>query len=112
MLYGGEVWWVAQIVCENLEDTSVMVVYRADKLLLSKMQSGLFLSSPINGYFFPNLGRNIHPWNKAVLNEFRLNVSLKTKYRIINQLMCLHVLYMWHQNQIRSQFHFIILILT
>ena len=41
MLYGGEVWWVAQIVCENLGGTSVMVVYRADKLLLSRMQSGL-----------------------------------------------------------------------
>ena len=41
MLYGGEVWWVAQIVCENLGGTSVMVVYRADKLLLPKVQSGL-----------------------------------------------------------------------
>ena len=113
MLYGGEVWWVARIVCENLGGTSVIVVYRADKLLLlSKMQSDLCLFSPMYGYFFPNLGRNIHPWNKAVLNEFRLNVSLKTKYRIINLLVCLHVLYLWHQNQIRSKFYFIILILT
>ena len=111
MLYGDEVWWVVQIVCENLGGTSVIVVYRADKLLLSKMQSDLCLFSPMYGYFFPNLGRNIHLW-KTVLNEFRLNVSLKTKYRIINLLMCLHVLYMWHQNQIRFQFYLIILILT
>ena len=112
MLHGGEVWWVAQIVCENLGGTSVMVVYRADKLLLSKMQCGLCLLSPMNGYFFQNLGRNSQPWKKAILNEFRLNVSLKTKYRIINLLVCLHVLYLWHQNHIRSQFYLIILILT
>ena len=89
-----------------------MEVFRADKLLLSKMQSGLCLLSPMNSNFFPNLGRNIQPWKKAVLNEFRLNVSLLTKYRVINLLVCLHVLYMWHQNQIRSQFYLIILILT